>query len=239
MKLSVQLKNNIHNLISQYTNYVTGSNIYTNYFNNNVFKYFLKIHINKEDPFFVPTFGIDKLSYYVSTNNDEELIYYCPLYVRCSMQRTSVNAILSNMFGISRQNLMKITTPENLVYYGGSGIIINGDNELLMLCGSLFEMDCNIHKIVPLNPICYVSPKVFCNETDPVSKALVKKVIPYIASLSNGEFPLPLYTYKSNKVEIVIKDIDNFISICKKPDFSEGSDRINALMWRFIENSIS
>ena len=38
---------------------------------------------------------------------------------------------------------------------------------------NVFEIDCNIHKIVPLNPRCYLSPKVFCNETDPVSKALV------------------------------------------------------------------
>ena len=125
--------------------------------------------------------------------------------------------------------LLKITTNKGEVYYGGKGIIFDGNYNPLLLC------TLKARRVVTekekytayYRPVCYVSPRVFEEPNTIVNKGIIKKLIPFYTS-HNMDFPLGLFRDKAEdrKVQVVIDNFDRFFVKPVKPSPSTCSNEL-------------
>ena len=118
-----------------------------------------------------------------------------------------------------------------------------------MVCGFIINVDGINRTMSVVRPVCYVSPTVFVNG-DILSKAIIKKVIPYI-SLHGISVPyrgrIPFNnTNEFRNVSVTIAPIKGFIVSPTKPGTIKSLDRepdtienLDNSIWEFLRKNIS
>ena len=103
----------------------------------------------------------------------------CPLVVYSSDEKKAPDTILKRLFSIDDPlGLIKVITAKGTDYIGGTGLIFDQNWNPLMMTGMEIY---NFYNEPELYPVLYVSPEVFSRE-DSISRAIVKKLIPWYSS---------------------------------------------------------
>lgn len=201
---------------------------------NNVFSRSIIVDLNK-DEIELPVIAIRHFeeaagSSIIPSISVEKVIL--PLYNNAYDQsRRTFDTIMAQFFANTSYEgrLLKITTNKGEVYYGGKGIIFDGNYNPLLLC------TLKARRVVTekekytayYRPVCYVSPRVFEEPNTIVNKGIIKKLIPFYTS-HNMDFPLGLFRDKAEdrKVQVVIDNFDRFFIKPVKPSPSTCSNEL-------------
>ena len=235
-------------------NWYQPASIAVNYQNNTVFSKFFEVIIPYNGECFIPVLGLSETLSHIqdwldSIDPAQFMKFSYPLYVGGEETRKTADSIIQSINRCSRnRRLAHIKTCKGLDYYGGQGIIFDELWNTLMVCGFIINVN-GINKTISIvRPVCYVSPTIFVNG-DILSKAIIKKVIPYI-SLHGISVPyrdrIPSNTNEFRNVTVTITPIKGFIvsptkpgtikSLDKKPDTIENLDDS---IWEFLRKNIS
>lgn len=211
---------------------------------------FLKLVVTPYGESFIPIVGLEKtikeLSKIVLNRNlelNDPINLYYPLYVTSIAEKRTADAILQALFRSARnKRLCKVTTSKGLDYYGSSGLILDSEKRPLLLCGYNIKIDIIHDKINIIEPICYISPRVLENN-DIISKAIIKKVIPYISShmtlvpsIFRTTTVLSDVVSYYHRCTVIIKPIDQLFTYPVSPNNIEG---INDSIWDFLNQHIT
>lgn len=235
-------------------NWYQPASIAVNYQNNTVFSKFFEVIIPYNGECFIPVLGLSETLSHIqdwldSIDPAQFMKFSYPLYVGGEETRKTADSIIQSINRCSRnRRLAHIKTCKGLDYYGGQGLIFDELWKPLMVCGFIINVN-GINKTISIvRPVCYVSPTIFVNG-DILSKAIIKKVIPYI-SLHGISVPyrdrIPSNTNEFRNVTVTITPIKGFIvsptkpgtikSLDKKPDTIENLDDS---IWEFLRKNIS
>ena len=158
-----------------------------------------------------------------------------PMYVNTNNQskRTADSIVIGFFSRVDfSQRLQKVTTSKGEVYYGGKGIILDRDFNILLLC----TIVCRKIKygggqaMSYYKPIVHVSPQVFLRGESLMDKSILKKIIPFyishnIDSVNTRAFfrnDIP----EGTKPQILIDDVNGFIEKPVKPTPQKCSDDV-------------
>lgn len=249
MTLSYSLVNTLRGeIFSEDTNrYYAGTTLYPRYCDNTIFTRFLEVVLPYSGECFIPVLGMARtirlISSWLNSGTQEHPIKVSyPLYVgRADTKRTSDSIIQAINRCPSESRLVNVQTSKGLNYYGGQGLIFDEHWNPLMLCGFIVDINRSSRYVKIVKPVCYISPVVFDNN-DILSKAIIKKVIPYISIhgisvpsfiRSNPNF----ITYVSSSydhVPVSVEYIDKYFVTPEKPSAIEG---LNDSIWDFLANN--
>ena len=224
------------------------ASIAPNYQNNAVFSRFLEVVLPYDGECFIPVLGLsDTLSYIlqwfdtVYPTQAVKLSY--PLYVGGSETRKTADYIIQSINRCpSNLRLANIKTSKGLDYYGGQGLIFDEHWNPLMLCGFIINIDRINRTITVVRPVCYVSPIVF-ELNDILSKAIVKKVIPYM-SMRGVAVPavfirsscLIINSNRFRNVPVTIESINDYFTSPASPNVIENLD---SSIWDFLLENVN
>ena len=139
------------------------------------------VNMNPNGVSFIPT-ALFKRVYEVREEIPRETStsIMCPLVVSSSDGKKAPDTILRRLFSIDDSyGLIRVITTKGTDYIGGTGLIFDQNWNPLMMTGmEIYHFFCD--KPV-LYPVLYVSPEVFSRE-DSISRAIVKKLIPWYGS---------------------------------------------------------
>lgn len=225
-----------------------------NFTKNNIFDKMLVIDISG-DEVIIPIIAKNAVECTMFTNFLGESEYQkvvIPLYRNSlTIMKRTTNSIIKEFFTNTTfsTKLKTIVTPKEDTYYGNTGIILDKDFKPLILCCVVCR------KIKEESPSCmkyyklliYVSPDIFINGKDSVSKYILKKIIPFYSTytLPNITISRVFSEYFLNsdlniKPKIVIEDISSFIKTPALPNPDTCSDKaLNALLQDNIEEIMS
>lgn len=208
MAISAQLNRQLHDIFMnrgaiQFPNYIKPHLAFEN---NNVFNLFLRVDISgpEIDVPLMCKYKVEEglLSNYNQPNSLKEMAV--SLFENSYPQsRRTANAIFRTLqMNDTRDRLMKITTNNDEVYYGGNGYILDKDYNLLILY--------TLHGVIGEDRILhyktgriYVNPKVFVSN-GLIEKGIIKTVIP--AFVQEG-----IRVDTSNLIRVAAQDINTLI----------------------------
>lgn len=225
------------------------TNIETTLDNHNAFNRLFVIDVSS-DEIEIPVFAKsavecvvrDRLEFPHMSHVDKIVI---PMYVNAYTQtRKTADSIVSGFFsGVDfSQRLQKVITNKEEVYYGGRGIILDKDFNILLLC----TLACRIIEYMDrqvmsyYKPIIHVSPQVFLRSDGLLDKHILKKIIPfYISRNIDTTFTPNVINFindipEGTKPQILIDDVSNLIESPVKPTPQKCSD--NVLNQTLIDN---
>ena len=200
---------------------------------NNVFNRSIIVDLNK-DEIELPVIAIrhfEDLATSKSSSSHCEKVVFSLYNNSFSQTRRTFDSIMYQFFAGTSYNcrLLKITTNKGEVYYGGKGIIFDGNYNPLLLC------TLKARRVVKDNecytayyrPVCYVHPRVFTEPNTIVNKGIIKKLIPFYTS-HNMSFPLgPFRDEAENKrVQVIVDDFDRFFIKPVKPKLSSCTNEL-------------
>lgn len=149
-----------------------------------------------------------------------------PMYVNTHNQsRRIANSIVTDFFSRVNfnQRLQKVTTNKGEVYYGGKGIILDKDFNILFLCTIVCrKMKYGERQVMSYyKPIIHVSPQVFLRGEGLIDKFILKKIIPFYVSHNIDSVNTHAF-FRSDipegtKPQILIDDVNRFIEKPVKP----------------------
>lgn len=202
---------------------------------NNIFNISLVVPIQTNCNIFIPLIATNSIH---SKDITETIIF--PLYINGNVQKRTSDAILKTVFCANERRLVKISTPKGDVFYSGKGVLLDSAFNPLMIWGyKTFIEDKKEgllrYNTTPIGYQCYISPRVFTNE-DLVSKAIIKKVIPYISSEVIYSYGNSTFNRISGSVVITIQDIDYMIV---RPETPVNFDTIDDDIWSAIRDNIN
>lgn len=248
MRISCDLENSLRSIMLERDNvWYNRVQVLPNYQNHTIFQKFLNIVLPYKGECFIPVLGLSKTIEYIQEwfsldypAQPVKLSY--PLYVGGFDRKSTVDSIIKSITRCPNNlRLSNIKTSKGINYYGGQGLIFNEHWTPLMLCGFIINIDRDNGRINIVKPVCYVSPIVF-DSTDLLSKAIIKKIIPYISmnGVSTSRYFMrdfiSLNQDTFNKVSITIEFIDNYFTSPTKPiDIENLDDSI----WKFLEEDVS
>ena len=263
MAISVQLNRQLHDIFLkrgaiQFPDYIQPNLAFEN---NNVFNLFLRVDISgpEIDVPLMCKYKVEEglLSNYNYPNSLKEMAV--SLFENSYPQsRRTANAIFKTFqMNDTRDRLMKITTNNGEVYYGGNGYILDKDYNLLILY--------TLHGVIGEDRILhyktgriYVNPKVFVSN-GLIEKGIIKTVIPAFVqegimvdtSSFTGVTAQDINTYISNSngfltqvikplPEIIVADVtDRFIVRPKKPTPSTfNNDAMNDYLLEHLDEVV-
>ena len=207
--------------------------------NHNVFNRLFVLDVSS-DEIEVPVFAksavesvvIDKLEFpYVSHVNK----IIIPMYVNAYTQsRRTADSIVGEFFsGVDfNRRLQKVITNKGEVYYGGKGIILDKDFNILLLCTlACRRMEYRGRQVMSYyKPIIHVSPQVFLKGDGLIDKSILKKIIPFYLSqnicqtCANPDFVSDIP--EGTKPQILIDDVSKLIERPVKPTPQKYSDDV-------------
>ena len=158
-----------------------------------------------------------------------------PMYVNTYTQsRRTADSIVGEFFSKVNfnQRLQKVITNKGEVYYGGKGIILDKDFNILLLCTlACRRMEYGGRQVMSYyKPIIHVSPQVFLRGEGLIDKSILKKIIPFY--LSQNIYPvctIPNFVSdipEGTKPQILIDDVSKLIENPVKPTPQKYSDDI-------------
>ena len=207
--------------------------------NHNVFNKLFIIDVSS-DEIEVPVFARPvvesvvegKLEFPNTTHTSKIVI---PMYVNTHTQlRRTADSIVCEFFSRVdfNQRLQKVITNKGEVYYGGKGIILDKDFNILLLCTiACKRMEYRGRQVMSYyKPIIHVSPQVFLRGEGLIEKSILKKIIPFYLSQNIG----PVYTNpdfvsdipEGTKPQILIDDVSKLIENPVKPTPQKYSDDV-------------
>lgn len=263
MAISAQLNRQLHDIFMnrgaiQFPDYIKPHLAFEN---NNVFNLFLRVDISgpEIDVPLMCKYKVEEglLSNYNQPNSLKEMAV--SLFENSySQSRRTANAIFKTFqMNDTRDRLMKITTNNGEVYYGGNGYILDKDYNLLILY--------TLHGVIGEDRILhyktgriYVNPKVFVSN-GLIEKGIIKTVIPAFVQegimVDTSSFigvtaqDINTYIRKSNGFltqvikplpEIIVADVtDRFIVRPKKPTPSTfNNDAMNDYLLEHLDEVV-
>lgn len=138
------------------------------------------VNMNPNGVSFIPT-ALFKRVYEVREEIPRETStsIMCPLVVSSSDGKRAPDTILRRLFSIDDSyGLIRVITAKGMDYIGGTGLIFDQNWNPLMMTGMEIY---HFYNEPVLYPVLYVSPEVFSRE-DSISRAIVKKLIPWYGS---------------------------------------------------------
>lgn len=177
-----------------------------------------------------------------------------PLYVTWSTRkRTSDSAIRAMFECLTGNRLVKITTSNDAVYYGGAGIIFNSNMECIFLSTvTLIAPDegSNNPMYELAKSVVHISPNVFVSN-GLVEKAIVKKVLPTLIeskvslNTSNRRIFNTFNKQEDNSYAPVVPDIvihninERYISSPTAPDMTKfTSEEVNKWLLERVDDAV-
>lgn len=158
-----------------------------------------------------------------------------PMYVNTYNQsRRTADSIVNTFFSRVdfNQRLQKVTTNKGEVYYGGKGIILDKDFNILLLCTIVCKrMEYRGRQVMSYyKPVIHVSPQVFLRGEGLIDKSILKKIIPFYVSRNINTINTHAY-FRSDipegtKPQILIDDVSKFIENPAKPTPQKCSDDV-------------
>lgn len=236
-------------------NWYQPASIAVNHQNNTVFSKFFEVTVPYNGECFIPILGLSNTlsciqDWFASVAPAQFTKFSYPLYVGGEETRKTADSIIQSINRCSRgRRLAHIKTCKGLDYYGGQGLIFDELWNPFMVCGFIINVDGINRTMSVVRPVCYVSPTVFVNG-DILSKAIIKKVIPYI-SLHGISVPyrgrIPFNnTNEFRNVSVTIAPIKGFIVSPTKPGTIKSLDRepdtienLDNSIWEFLRKNIS
>lgn len=219
-----------------------------NYQNNTVFSRFLEVVLPYDGECFIPVLGLSNTLSYIqqwfdTVHPTQPVKLSYPLYVGGSETRKTADSIIQSINRCpSHLRLANIKTSKGLDYYGGQGLIFDEHWNPLMLCGFIINIDRINRHITVVRPVCYVSPVVF-GSNDLLSKAIVKKVIPYISmqgvsvpSILRSSSYLTFDSTRFRNVPVTIEFINDYFISPASPIVIEGLDDS---IWDFLSENVN
>lgn len=191
---------------------------------NNVFNRYLvtKVKDRKVD---IPLIAISQICNYIKHifNNKEDVnnsSIIIPLYVNTySKDVSTFKFLLSNAFNSTTFNerLTELCTRKGDIYYGGKGIILDKNYNLLLLCTVRVDIPVNnINNLSYISPIIYIDSRVFSNKSF-VNNGIVRYIVPYIRNIK-----IDYSNILQKEAVIIIDDINKFISTPTIPTSQEN-----------------
>lgn len=223
-----------------------------NYSTNNVFNLFLRVDISGSEiirPLLLDGV-IDNMLLY-NYNNDIIRNYISILLYNDNppiLLRTANAMLKAFVFNLRRgDRLIKIHNGKGEYYYGGRGIILDKDYNILFL-SALHGVINTDKSVIYDKAMIYIHPKVFTS-TGMLEKAIVKYVVPIFATRGVRVAPLRQHNVIKHNIsdnshnpplaEIVIKDMnDKFLVKPKSPSLSVNDDDLNNLLLDNLEDII-
>lgn len=233
---------NLRRVFCSYDSTATASdvtNTETTLDNHNVFNKLFVIDISSDEieipvfaRFVVESVVADKLRYPLMTHPSKIVI---PMYVNTYNQsRRTADSIVNDFFSRVNFNhrLQKVTTNKGEVYYGGKGIILGKDLNILLLCTMVCKrIEHNGRQEMSYyKPIVHVSPQLFLEDKGLLGKSILKKIIPFYVSHSIDGIYTHAYFMDNipigTKPQILIDDVSKFIENPVKPTPQKCSDDV-------------
>ena len=241
MEYSWRYENALMGVFLRYDNTAVDdvANTETTLDNHNVFNRLFVIDVSS-DEIEVPVFAKPAVESVISvklefphTTHTSKIVI--PMYVNTyNQQRRTADSIVSDFFSRVDFNrrLQKVTTNKGEVYYGGRGIILDKDFNILLLCTIVCKkMEYRDRQVMSYyKPMIHVSPQVFLRGDSLINKAILKKVIPFY--ISHNINTVGTYYYFTNaipegtKPQILIDDVSKFIENPTKPTPQKCSDDV-------------
>ena len=228
-------------------NWYPPASIAVNYQNNTVFSKFFEVIIPYNGECFIPVLGLSETlsriqSWLDSIDPAQSIKFSYPLYVGGEETRKTADSIIQSINKCpGNLRLTNIKTSKGLDYYGGQGLVFDEHWTPLMLCGFIINIDRINRHITAVRPVCYVSPVVL-ERNDILSKAIVKKVIPYISmkgvlgpSILRGSSYLTFNSTTFMNVPVTIESINDYFISPASPTVIEGLDDS---IWDFLSENI-
>lgn len=207
--------------------------------NHNVFNRLFVIDVSS-DEIEVPVFARSVVEFMVKSKLEFPYINHAskiviPMYVNTYNQlRRTADSIVNDFFSRVNfnQRLQKVTTNKGEVYYGGKGIILDKDFNILFLCTIVCRrMEHGGRQVMSYyKPVIHVSPQVFLRGKGLVNKSILKKIIPFYISHNIDSVSTHAY-FRSDipegtKPQILIDDVSKFIENPTKPTPQKCSDDV-------------
>lgn len=219
MAISAQLNRQLHDIFLnrgaiQFPDYIKPHLAFEN---NNVFNLFLRVDISGPE-IDVPLMCKYKVEEGLSSNynqpNSLKEMAVALFENSYPQSRRTANAIFKTLqMNDTRDRLMKITTNNGEVYYGGNGYILDKDYNLLILY--------TLHGVIGEDGILhyktgriYVNPKVFVSN-GLVEKGIIKTVIP--AFVQEGIMVTNNIGVTAQDINTIIRNSNGFVTQVIKP----------------------
>ena len=250
MEYNWRYRTNLRNVFSSYDSIATASNVTnteTTLDNHNVFNRLFVIDMSSDEieipvfaRFVVESVVTDKLKYPLMAHPSKIVI---PMYVNTYNQsRRTADSIVNDFFSrvTFSHRLQKVTTNKGEVYYGGKGIILDKDLNILLLCTMVCKrMEHGGRQVMSYyKPIVHVSPQLFLGDKGLLGKSILKKIIPFYVSHDIDGIYTHAYFMDNipigTKPQILIDDVSKFIENPVKPTPQKCSDE--ALNQILIDN---
>ena len=241
MEYSWRYENALMGVFLRYDNTAVDdvANTETTLDNHNVFNRLFVIDVSS-DEIEVPVFAKPAVESVISvklefphTTHTSKIVI--PMYVNTyNQQRRTADSIVSDFFSRVDFNrrLQKVTTNKGEVYYGGRGIILDKDFNILLLCTIVCKkMEYRDRQVMSYyKPMIHVSPQVFLRGDSLINKAILKKVIPFYISHNINTVGTHYYFMNAipegTKPQILIDDVNKFIENPIKPTPQKCSDDV-------------
>lgn len=251
MTLSYSLEESIrNNLFKEVRTGDYGVNVnLPHYEDNSIYSRFFEIIVPCEGTCFIPVLGMCDTLHLISCRFEQESpqpikISY-PLYVGAIDTKRTADSIIQSINRCPvRARLCNIKTSKGLDYYGGQGLIFDENWAPLMICGFIIDISKEGRTILIKHPICYVSPSVFENN-DLLSKAIIKKIIPFISSRGISiprvriRISSPNVYYGSSdfyNIPVTIKPLGEYFHT---PLFLNNKEDVSDSIWEFLSTNIT
>lgn len=219
---------------------------------NNVHNTFLTVNMSNGGEMDIPLIARAKIENLIATNNrkvPQETLAILLHSVETMMNvRSFDRAIRCSFPRACNVKLQPIIFNNGKVYYIGNGIILDRDYNPLMLLSLKANIDDHglTNAISYSNLVIHVSPYVFEYPNEPISRGIIKKIIPYYRELIiSGNYMPQSYgvsTYNHfdmKKTVTIVEDLSKFFVKPSKP-VCNGSinDSINEFLVNNIEEVI-
>ena len=229
------------------------SNMETTLDKHNVFNRLFVIDVSS-DEIEVPVFARHSVESVVRNKFEFPVIKHVdkiviPMYINTPNQsRRTADSIVSDFFLRTsfNQRLQKVTTNKGEVYYGGKGIILDKDFNILFLCTIVCKkIEHRGGQVMSYyKPMIHVSPQVFLKGESLICKSILKKIIPFYISHNINLVTACAY-FRSDipegtKPQILIDDVNKFIENPIKPTPQKCSDDVlNQLLMDNVDDVLN
>lgn len=180
-----------------------------NYDKNNCFNLFINRIKLDENTYLIPA-----ITYYLNNINDSPDMLYKEPRIRDNLSETTLLRDLGQFYRSSEYTIKYLKSKADEIYYGGPGIALDSNFNILMLI--VFKVN---KEAAILDTYCFINPSVFVNDKRTLEKAIIKKIVPTVSIKRSYCW------YEYRDITFVFKDVtEDFIYIPKVPynDFNDS-----------------
>lgn len=215
---------------------------------NNVHNTFLTVNMSNGGEMDIPLIARAKIENLIATNNVKApqetlaiLLHSVETMINVRSFDKVIRYFLPHVYSV---RLQPIIFNNGKVYYVSNGIILDRDYNPLMLLSLKANMD-NHRPIEPIsysNLVIHVSPYVFEYPNEPISRGIIKKIIPYYRELVMSGIIMPqsynISTYRHFDIKKTVTIVEDLSKFFVKPSKPVCNGSINDSINEFLVNNI-